>query len=260
MSSTDPVWYEALQEEPVQGAAFRPALKASVLARAVPASARARTSSRFRGVMIGGAALIGVLALIGFARLPLGQAHDHTPDHEHAASPTQSTIFQDDTDWRSIIDAKYPGWQNEIIFEQNVGDDHKVIFTRRVMEYKGQSSLSLAADAFIRDRRQWTFSSGYTYTNDDLDRAKAKNAVTAVSLKFDSYSYYFGMSFNPQASRIRIVNPQSRVIAETKTIKHDSDGNAYWIILVNNPDFLGFGLKVEGLDASGSVLASNYSH
>ncbi|NBD24191.1 hypothetical protein [Paenibacillus glycinis] len=210
-----------------------------------------------RGWATYGAATVGVAILIGLARLPFEQLHER--------KAVQSARDQSGRTWQTMIDARYPASQNEIVFEQTNGTDSKVIFTRRFMDINGYRGLSLAGDAFSRESRQWEHTSGYAFAPDytlkigDPISAQAVPQLTAVWLEFKPRSFYFGVSFDPRISRIRIVDEQNRAVAETTAIKRDSDGYAYWILAMAKTGFHGSGLTVQGLDASGSLLATNVS-
>lgn len=257
MSLSDPSWYEALRGNPIEAAAFDSELKSRIHDKAL-SSRKKQEPARLRGIWISGTAIaIGLMALIVFAGIPFDGRSEGLKDRfagAHASLPPVT-----DT-WQRAIDAKSPESRNEILFEHNVESGRKVIFSRRLYTINGYRALSLAADSYVQEQRQWKSSASYTYSEGIMDESSRRHALTSVWLLFDPVSYYFGTVADPRIRRIQVVDSDNRVVAQTATVKQDDDGYAYWMIPVSKPNFYGYGMKIEGLDANDRLVDSLYSN
>jgi hypothetical protein len=240
MKLSDPVWYEALQGNPVAGLSFNEELKTRIKAQAL--SSTVHKKWRPRRLSAVGVALIGILACMLFVTNPSDIRNGFSEQGQQVRTLPENK-------WQTAIDIKYPDYRNEILYKQSVGDEKMLIFSKKILELNGYQSISLGVDGFSWESEEWKWQQSVSYSIKDPQSGGFKKALVARLFELDRTPTFLGVVSDPQISKVQVVDIENK--KQEAEIVPNEDGNRYWYISAPKHKY---GYRVEGLDAEGKVI------
>jgi hypothetical protein len=123
MNSSDPVWYEALQGNPLRTQTFTEQLKTRISTNAQSVTTQRRTGlSRFAIISLAFSCVIGFLIFAAQSSELFGVK----------GNPDQLTQPFVGSEWQKLIDERYPEANNEVMFTHKNKEGNTVVFYRKM--------------------------------------------------------------------------------------------------------------------------------
>jgi hypothetical protein len=244
MRSSDPVWYEALQSNPLKVDTFTDELKTRIKTKALSSSVQKR--SRMPQLAMISLGIICSLFFILFVTKP-SDLRDENLGQGQLSQPLA------ESEWQKIINARYPDYNNEVMFTHSNKDGEIMIFYSKMYKLNGHRNISLGVDLFKWELNQWNYQQGIGYSVGDPQREGYKDKLLTANFGGSGKNPLFiGVVMDPQISKIQVVDVQN--LKRTAQIIRNGDGNRYWFIAL--PEQMHGYVEVEGLDAANKALTT----
>lgn len=266
MSQSEPVWYDALREEPLGTPGFKEELKLRICSRAAllsPAAPKRKVYKPLLAVVLLlclTASLWKVLPRTGLApwdhRVPQQIVLQPTvapeerviqPQDQEGAPPPHASVGEGR--WQELVDAQFPESRNELFPEQAIDPDQRLVFAKRMYESGEFWSVSLSAFIFTRDKEgAWSLTSAYMVADPGRDKTNEELVTSRGAL--GDVPVFMGAVLDESIDKVVVKDAEGR--EESARIIPGRDGMRFWYL---SPEGRKGPYKVEGLTQDGRMVS-----
>lgn len=280
MKPETPDWYKSLQSNPLKTETFSHQLafkiKSEALSPSIKKGSFVRRLSLISFSILAG--VIGLMLLINKTEVLESLQIDVVPSSNSsnsnnssvsiptsAAGPhlTQPGQTPTDEEWETLINKNNPSTYKEFLDKAQINENVMLVFSRKLLEYKGHQSISVGFDYLEWTSREWKTSqsvfyhmrrdeSGIFYFQRGNNKEVPEERLITAWSGLDNTPLLYGMVIDSEISQIRITDgKQEQHLA--KIIPH-SDGYTYWYAEMSSREEP---YTVESLNSEGQVLTSD---
>jgi hypothetical protein len=171
-----------------------------------------------------------------------------------------------DRDLLKIIDQKKPDPGREMLYKENNGGNGILIFTKKLSAEKPGMTWEVG---YINSTSQgWSWvSGGETWidfvTKPEYDEGLTKGfkrGLTSMYISFKAgtpFPLMFGTTIDPRIAKVRIKDDKD-LQQMAKVVRDAHRGYSLWFAYL--PDRRNTTIKVEGMDAKGTIIVANQAH